>query len=64
MEELILKERDFKEKLVDLVNKSELPAFVLKPIIKELYDQLIILEQQQYEQIQKQKEEKKKGGKK
>ena len=61
MEELILKEREFRDKIVELINTSGLPAFILKPIIKEVYDQLIVLEQQQYEQI---KNKEKKGDKK
>ena len=59
MEELIIKEREFRNKIVELINTSGLPAFILKPIIKEVYDQLIILEQQQYEQTQKQNKAKK-----
>lgn len=53
MEELILKQIEFKEKLVELLNTCGLPAFVLKPIIKDVYEQLNILEQQQYELAQK-----------
>lgn len=58
MEEIILKKKEFEEKLVELINKSELPAFILKPIIKDLFEQLNMLEQQQLEQAQKIKEEK------
>lgn len=50
MEELILKEREFKEKLVELVNNSQLPALVLKPIFKEILEQLNIIEETQYNQ--------------
>lgn len=53
MEELILHKKEFEEKLVNLINESNLPAFILKPIIKELFEQLNILEQQQLEQAQK-----------
>lgn len=49
MEELIIKEREFKEKLVQLINESQLPAFVIKPALKEIFEQVNILEQQQYE---------------
>ena len=58
MEEIILKKREFEEKLVELINESNLPAFILKPIIKDMFEQLNILEQQQYELAQKNKEEK------
>lgn len=56
MDELILKEREFKENMVDMINASGMPAFILKNIIKELYDQLNIIEQQQYEEALKNKE--------
>lgn len=58
MEEVILMKREFEERLVELINKSELPAFILKPIIKDLFEQLNMLEQQQLEQAQKIKEKK------
>lgn len=60
MEELILKEREFKEKMIELINNSNLPAFILKPTIKDLYEQLNTLEQQQYEQAKESKKDKKK----
>lgn len=56
MDELILKEREFKENIVQMINTSGMPAFILKPIIKELYEQLNLLEQQQYEEALKNKE--------
>lgn len=48
MEELILKEREFKENIVQVVNNSKLPAFIIKPILKELFEQVNVLEEQQY----------------
>lgn len=60
MEEIILKKREFEENLVKLINDSNLPAFILKPVIKDLFEQLNVLEQQQLEQAQKNKEEKNK----
>ena len=48
MEELILKEREVREKIAEIINNSGLPAFVLKTIIKEFYEQLNVIEQQQY----------------
>ena len=60
MEEIILKKREFEENLVNLINESNLPAFVLKPIVKDLLEQLNILEQRQFEQAQKIKQEKNK----
>ena len=69
MEELILKEREFRENLARLINESQLPAFIVKPAIKEVFEQLNIIEQQQYENAtnaikQKEKEEDKKENKK
>jgi len=60
MEEVILMKREFEENLVELINESKLPAFILRPIIKDLLEQLNLLEQQQLEQAQKIKEEKSK----
>lgn len=50
MEDLILKEREVKEKIIGTVNGSGLPAFILKSIIKDLYEQLNNIEEQQYNQ--------------
>ena len=62
MDELILKEREIKEKIVDIINGSGIPALVLKPMIRDLFEQLNNLEEQQYQeakinyQIKKDKE--------
>lgn len=59
MDKIILKHREFKENLVNLINEAGLPAFVLKPIMTELLEQLNQLEETQYQQaleIQKQEE--------
>jgi len=48
MEELIIKERELRENIVQEINNSGLPAFILKPIFKEIYEQLNSLEIQQY----------------
>ena len=58
MEEIILKEREFKEKIVEIINNSNLPAFIIKPTLKELLGQVELLEQQQYQEALEQKEEK------
>ena len=49
MNEIILKEREVKEKIVEIINGSELPALILKSMIKDILEQLEKLEQQQYE---------------
>lgn len=48
MEELLIKEREFKESLIKLINESKLPAIILKPVIKEAFEQLTLVEEQQY----------------
>ena len=59
-----------KENIAKVVNESGLPAFLLEPILKDLYNQVNILKQQELEQSKKQyedslkQEEKKKGAKK
>lgn len=59
MEEVIVKNMEFKQKLAGLINESGLPAFILKPTFKEIYEQLNMLEQQQYQEAlaSKEKEE-------
>lgn len=59
MEELILKERELKEEIVQAINRASLPAVMIKPIINELLIQITALEQEQYEQakINRQKEQ-------
>ena len=48
MEELILKERKFREDLAELINKSEIPAIMMTTVFKEALSQLIELEEIQY----------------
>lgn len=64
MEELILKERKTREELVQVVNNAGLPAFILKPILKDLFEQVNVLEKQQYEQAVWNAEHKKENEKK
>lgn len=59
MEELIIKERELRQKLVELINECKLPAMIVKPILKELLEQVTLLEQSQYEEAQKIIKEKK-----
>lgn len=63
MDEVILKEREVKEKIVETINTSGLPAFMLKTILKDLFEQLNVIEQQQYEEALKNKEKKNKTSK-
>lgn len=57
MEELIVKQRDLYDEIIKVINEKNLPAFIIKPIIKELYEQVQISEQQQYEIALKNKRE-------
>lgn len=59
MRELIIKEREIKEKIIGVINNSGLPAFILKSIIKELYEQINTLAEKQYEEARNAKELKK-----
>ncbi len=59
MEEIIIKEREFKENLVKIINESKLPACMIKPALKEVFEQVSVLEQQQYEQVCANKEKEK-----
>ena len=49
MEELLMNERKLREDLATLINNCNLPAVMIKPIIKELFEQLVQLEEQQYQ---------------
>lgn len=62
MEDLILQERETREKLVEVINNSKLPAILLKPMLEELLSQVSALEEQQYKMAKetKEKEENKK----
>ena len=49
MEELILQERKIRENIVQTINDSNLPAFILKPILQDMLEQIEKIEVQQYE---------------
>ena len=42
--------RETKDKLVEILNTSALPPFILEPMVKELYMEVANLSQQQYMQ--------------
>lgn len=72
MEDIIIKERETRENIVKAINESNLPAFILKPILRDMLEQIERLEQQQYEiamqnkskeEKEKEEETKKKGEK-
>ena len=49
MEEIIINERKFREDFANLINNAKLPAIVIKPILKDIFEQLTIQEEQQYD---------------
>lgn len=51
---------ELKEKIVKDINESNLPIYIIKPIVKEIYDKVI---EQDIIQMQKDKEEYEKGEK-
>ena len=57
VENLILRKQQLEENLVELINKSGLPAFVISPILKELCTQTIMQEQQQLDLAMQRKKE-------
>lgn len=59
MEELIIKEKETKEELVKLLQNSQLPAFILKPMIADIYSQLNNEYERQYNQAKQNQEQKK-----
>ena len=73
MEELIVKNRQIKEQIVGIINNSGLPAFMLKNILKDCFEQLTEFETKEYneamkklqaKQEQRKQEEEKKNKKK
>ena len=59
-----------KENLVKVINESGLPPFLLEPVLKDLYNQISILKQQELERSKQEyenslnQEKEKKGAKK
>ena len=67
--EYILKESELRENIVEIINKSKLPAIIIKPILNDLLNQVNLLVEEQYKEAIRQQEqmkkeiEKLKGGK-
>lgn len=59
MEELIIKNQELKEILVKNINSSQLPAFAVKNILKDLLEQINIIEKTQFEEAKKTIDDKK-----
>lgn len=45
---LVLKVKEAENRIIATINNSQLPAFIMKPIIEKVYNQLINLEQEEY----------------
>lgn len=50
MDELLIKQKKLGEQIASLINSANLPAFIIKPVIKDLFDQLDKIEEEQYRQ--------------
>ena len=46
---IILKLKELEEEIIKLINCSEIPAFILKPMFEKLLNQLQIIEQEELE---------------
>ena len=57
MDEIILKEREVREKISEILNNSNLPSVMLKPILMDFLQVIKISEMQEYEQAKNNKEE-------
>lgn len=66
MEELIIREQETREKIVQVLNEANLPACMLEPILKEMYEQVSKLKDEQYKNalINKEQRENKEKDKK
>ena len=63
MEEIIIKQREFRTQLVNLINDSSLPAFIIKPILEDLLSQINKIDEDQYQEaLQKVNEKNTKKG--
>ena len=63
---IILREKEVRQKIMQTINESELPAFMVRTILKDYYEQLESIEQQQYQEAlaeEQKKEDKKNKGK-
>lgn len=45
---LVLKVKEAENRIIATINNSQLPAFIMKPIIEKVYNQIINLEQEEY----------------
>lgn len=50
MEEIIIKQRELKTKLISEINECKLPAFIIQPILKDLLNEINKIEENQYQE--------------
>lgn len=55
---------EFINSLTDLINNSMLPPFIIEPILKDMYNDIHMVSQRQYEADKRKYEEQIKNGKK
>lgn len=55
---------EFINSLTDLINNSMLPPFIIEPILKDMYNDIHMVAQRQYEADKRKYEEQIKNGKK
>ena len=55
---IILQINEFDTKLISLINKAGLPAFLMRPTIEKVYNNLLQMEQQEYNTALNQYQEK------
>lgn len=53
---IVLRVREFEEQIVKIINESGIPIFILKNSCEKIHNQLISLEQKEYEIAKKEYE--------
>lgn len=54
--------RELKEDIVKIINDYKLPPFIIRPIIQEIYNSVVNMEQQNYEQAKENYEKQSESG--
>lgn len=57
MKPLTLQVQETEKEIAEVINKANLPAYVLKQILKDIYQQIEVIEQQEIEEYQKKESE-------
>ena len=63
MNDDILKIYEFKENVITNINNSNLPAVIIKYVLKDLLNEIEEIENKQYQELKAQKENKEEGEK-